>query len=586
MTFAFPIAFFALLAVPALVAIYWLRSRHRRQPVSTLMLWIDQRESREGGLFVHRLQTPLLFFLELLTILLLILAAAGPAITANAGSGSLVVVLDDSFSMLAGADDSSRIRAIDAVAKEVRGGRYRSVRLVVAGVTPELIGTEAGEIETTLRNEWKCLSSSANLDEAIAFAFALSVNRARILVVTDRAPNDAPSDGQLEWWAFGSSRRNLAFVNATRTLRDDQERCLLEIANLSGNMAKTDLIIEGGGSDDQSQELQRSSIEIAPNGIHRILLRIKPSVVQLRAHIDDDDLDIDNRVVLVPEPRRHVRVDLRFQSDELKRLVEKAVSATGSIDLTSTDPELVFTDQVEDEAGSPDAWVLRFVADGDAQSYLGPFVLDRTHPLAEGLALDGVVWGAGKASSPSTTAVITAGSIPLLTDVERPGGRHDLRLRLRPDLSTLQETPNWPILIWNLIAWRAANAPGIRQANLRLGDEAILTVGPGSRSVEIRSPDGTASDLALQSRDTRLRAELPGVYEVAAGNERYSFAANPLRREESDLTRCGSGQWGEWQFTGLQAEERSIGSIFLLLALLTFAMHLAISARSVRSNAG
>ena len=124
MVFAFPIAFFALLAVPALVAIYWLRSRHRPQPVSTLILWIDQRETRKGGLLVQRLQTPLLFFLELLTILLLILAAAGPAITSS-GSGSLVVVLDDSFSMLAGNDNSSRIRAIEAVAKEIRGGRYK-----------------------------------------------------------------------------------------------------------------------------------------------------------------------------------------------------------------------------------------------------------------------------------------------------------------------------------------------------------------------------------------------------------------------------------------------------------------------------
>ena len=510
MSFAFPLAFFALLAVPALVAIYWLRSRHKRQPVSTLMLWMDQREAREGGLLLHRLQTPLLFFLELLTILFLILAAAGPAITANQGSRSLVVVLDDSFSMLAGSNNSSRSRALEAVEKEVRGGRYKSIRLVVAGETPQLIGDEAGELDTSLRKEWKCLSPSADLDEAIAFAFALGLNRARILVVTDRPPDEAPTEGQLEWWAFGSPKRNIAFVNATRTLRDDQERCLFEIANLSGIIAKTDLVIEGGESDDQSQELRRSTIEIGPNETRRVLLKLKPSARHLRARVDDDDLEIDNRIVLLPETKKQVRVDLRFQSDTLKSLVEKAVSATGSVVLTATDPELVFTDQSEEETSARDAWVLRFVADGDAQSYMGPFVLNRTHPLAEGLSLDGVVWGAGKTTPPSTTAVITAGNIPLLTDVERPGGRHDLRLRLRPDLSTLQDTPNWPILIWNLIDWRAASAPGLKQANLRLGDEAVLTVGPESRSVEMQESrrhnpriDASGSRYEAQSREPR-----------------------------------------------------------------------------------
>jgi hypothetical protein len=428
------------------------------------------------------------------------------------------------------------------------------------------------------------LSASANLEEAIAFAFALGLNRARILVVTDRAPDEIPADGRLEWRAFGSVRRNLAFVSATRTLQDDQERCLLEIANLTGNSARTELVIEGGESDDQPP--QRSTVEIAANETRRVLLRLKPTNSLLRARIDDDELEIDNRIVLVPESRRQLRVDLRFQNDSLKSLVEKAVSATGSVEVTSTDPELLFTDQVEDEPPGIDAWILRFVADSDGQSYLGPFVLDKTHPLAEGLALDGVVWGAGKTSPPSMKAVVTAGNIPLLTDVERADGRHDLRLRLRPDLSTLQDTPNWPILIWNLISWRASSAPGIRPANLRLGDEATLAVGPLSRSVEIRNPDGASSELAIQSRDIRLRAEVPGVYEVAVGNEQFLFAANALRREESDLSRCVSGEWGEWQFGGLQAEERSIGWIFLLLALLTLAVHLAISARGMRSKAG
>src|SRR5687767_4447502 len=109
--FATPWAFAALAAVPALAAIYWLRNRYRRVPVSSLMFWAEQRQAREGGLRVQRLQAPLLFFLELAAILLLILAAAGPSLPSAQGTRSLVVVLDDSFSMQAGGADSPRSRA-------------------------------------------------------------------------------------------------------------------------------------------------------------------------------------------------------------------------------------------------------------------------------------------------------------------------------------------------------------------------------------------------------------------------------------------------------------------------------------------
>src|SRR5262245_66208313 len=81
--FTFSIAFIALLAAPALVAIYWLRNQSRERRVSSLLLWLDERQMWEGGRTIHRLQKPLLFFLELLAILLLVTAAAGPMVRAG-----------------------------------------------------------------------------------------------------------------------------------------------------------------------------------------------------------------------------------------------------------------------------------------------------------------------------------------------------------------------------------------------------------------------------------------------------------------------------------------------------------------------
>src|SRR5947207_8829176 len=97
--FLYPVALFGLLAVPVLVAIYLLRNRFRRQPVSSLMLWLDAREARQGGTRLRRLQTPLLFLLELAVLVLLALAATDPQVRASEGTRPLIVVLDDSYSM-------------------------------------------------------------------------------------------------------------------------------------------------------------------------------------------------------------------------------------------------------------------------------------------------------------------------------------------------------------------------------------------------------------------------------------------------------------------------------------------------------
>src|SRR5256885_4422730 len=95
-------------ATLALVAIYFLRNRFRRRPVSSLMLWREAREAREGGTKIRRLHTPLLFFLEMAAIILLCVAASDPQIRMTQGTRPLVVVLDDSFSMTAGGEASPR----------------------------------------------------------------------------------------------------------------------------------------------------------------------------------------------------------------------------------------------------------------------------------------------------------------------------------------------------------------------------------------------------------------------------------------------------------------------------------------------
>ena len=585
-TFTLPLGFLSLLAIPGLVAIYLLRTRSRRYPVSSLMLWVNQQQAREGGLRVERLQTPLLFFLELLVLILLALAVASPIIRTVRGAIPLMVVLDDSFSMLAGVDETPKSRAIVALEEQLESqgfnplaNRRYAVRYVLAGTEPQLLNEAArtaGEAIAQLE-AWRCFSPFADLEAAINLAAELGGAKALILVLTDESPPQLLESDRMQWWSFGIPQSNVAFVNATRTATDSGERCMLEITNLSPHVSSTELVVDVGdlATQESSPPLRRSTLEIEPRATRRIFLNLPPDTPVLRARVGDDHLAIDNEVVLLPQRWKPVRVDIRIRDVRLRSLIENALASTGRASSVKMTPELVFLNDIAVVDAPAEAWSMRVITEPEASAYLGPFVVDLTHPLTEGLSLGGVVWGAGVEEQFMGIPIITAGNVPLLTDTERFTGVHDIRLRLRPDLSTLQNSPNLPILMWNLLQWRASKTPGLERANLRLGEVAVLTTKLDMTSVEVASPDGEMLVQPVFDRTINLKSEAVGIYEIRAGADKYAFSSNALYQAESDLTDKATGRWGDWGEATLRWwGYQSFAWFFLLLAIGILTLHL------------
>jgi len=164
--------------------------------------------------------------------------------------------------------------------------------------------------------------------------------------------------------------------------------------------------------------------------------------------------------------------------------------------------------------GQAETWRFTVVHQGRRSRTSGPFVMDYAHPLTEGLMFEGIVWSAGPgALGGGSQSVIAAGNVPLLSDAALPNGAHDLRLRLRLDLSNVQRSPNWPILFWNLLAWRAAEFDGPAAANVRLGAEAQLMLPHRAPGVEVTDPDGHKLPMPFTGRQLalpRLARGLPG----------------------------------------------------------------------------
>ncbi len=580
MTFAWPWAFLGLLALPALAAIYWLRQRARRRPVSSLLLWREAPQSRSSGRRVERFEASRLLPLELLILALLVGAAAGPQLPSKDSRRPLVVVLDDSFSMLAGGDQSPRDVAAAALLRELGSDRHGAVTLVAAGPRPQVLGAgtpaAAGEVAGRLEL-WRPSAPSANLEAAIALAFDLGGGRSRILVLSDHQPPEEPA-GRLAWWAFGRRLPNLALVGAVRSPEGRAEAadgCLVEVANFSTQAAVARLSVAvGGGSPEEAARLELGAGEVG-----RVRFDVATGKeVRLRL-TGGDALAIDDQAILLPERRRAVRVGLEIGDPGVDRQVRRALAASGRAIIAGDRPGLVITDAGGVEAEG--AWHLRLVTGGTAVPYLGPFVLDRGHPLTAGLGLEGVIWGAGQGAGQGAgeavegTPVVTAADVTLLADREAAGGRHRLAFYWQPDLSTLQRTPNWPILWSNLLEWRARSVPGVRSANLHLGGEAIVGLVENVESAELELPDGSRRRLAARGGSLTIAAEQTGIHRLRHGGRSDRWAVNALAAAESDLRRAAGGRWGDWrEGAAARWQRRGIGWALLLAAAAGLVLHL------------
>ena len=578
--FAMPLAFAALASLPALAAIYWMRNRHRHHTVSTLALWVDPRTPREGGQRLQRLQLPLLFFIELLALLFLSLAAARPQIHSTAVQRRVIVILDDSYSMQAGqAKHTVKDRAMASLMKLLDEQRPFRARFILAGTQAQILGPAVTRLDDVRKQmkQWACQSPSADLGRALGMAHQLSGRSTDLLVLTDHKPDDPPHSHRFRWWAFGKSHPNVAFINAVRATLDDQDRVMIEVQNFSKAAADTSLTVAG----------KKRAVHFDAGEARQFWFKPAESGKPFRASLGHDALDCDNHVLLLPVRAERLPVELAMADKPLREALDRALHATGETTRVTREARLLITDGALPAKAPPGTWFLRVFIAKDGPAYVGPYLIDRTTTLTEGLSLPGVVWAAAAKPRISGVAVIKAADVPLLTRSEAPDGRRTLQMRLVPQLSTLLENAAFPILVRNIVDWRLTHLPGLSRVNLPLGAQTVLAVRRGVTSVTVTPPRGEDRHLSVAGGRVQLQGDEAGIYTLktpapkgakkgtrAAWPKTYRVAVNAMNSDESDLTTAATGQWGEWKDApGEQPHVISLAWLCLVAVIALLALH-------------
>ena len=587
--FSTPLGLLALAGVPLVVALHLFQRRFQPREVSALFLWGRADTHSPSGRTRQPLVRSASFWFELLAAICLGLALGGPRAGCASTTPHLVVVLDSSASMGAldpkaapdsghGLDERARALVDERIADLGPSGL---VTIVASGARPGLVaGPAVTRVEARRAlADWSPGRGRHDLAPAVSLARDFAGEGA-VLLVTDRYTPDAWPE-EVELAALGRPLGNLALVGASRVATSAGERLSVTIANLSGGDRMARLSVST--TTRPRLELFRESVVVPAGGRERVRLELPPDSPPVMASLDDDELAMDNVAWLAPAPRRELalhsplepelRQALGLESLGGERPFDRWLALTPSSRLVDS-PEgadLVIAGATPEGTARP--WTLAIEAPGEERhELLGPFLKDLREPTLAGLTLDGIVWSHAPGHRPPGEPLVTVGDAVLLSRSD-DGPQRTWHLSLDPGRSTLQRSPDWPILLSNLAEERRRALPGPERTNLRTGetlrfsadapgryrltgplhDESVERELSGGRVLLVEMPPraglyrlellpaATAEDATEDATgDAETDAEAADA-PPAAGLEVALLAVNLVDAAESDLSGLSSG---------------------------------------------
>jgi hypothetical protein len=484
-------------------------------------------------------------------------------------SQHLVVLLDDSASMAASnaAGESARDRAVRRALAEIErlgpGGR---ITLIVSGDRPSvLVGPAAFALEARPALEsWRPDALHHSLAGGIRLARELAGRTGRLLIISDLAPG-ARGEGEIEgalWVSVGESLANVGITAAERTLSPDEGRGVVSLTfgNYSDSAARRRLRMTAG-----DKEVGNRDIDVPP-GVSSFTLPLPPGVPAVRIDLAADSLSRDNEVTLAEPRPRIVGVENRLRDGRGRQALIKALGAMAGVTQAEAGHLAFIEAAAIDAASAPGVWKAAFgrppagwLGPGEPRDFIGPFVLEKRHPLIVGMTLGGVVWpGVTPLAQGAVRPLVSAGDQVLVgapaVNTARPDPAYLFNIDL--DRTNLIRAPDWPILVSNLIEMRRQSLPGPERWNYRIGEWIRVRLARAPKG-PVRFRCGGMERALPATRQLEFIAPSPGgLLQILEGDAvLFDIGVNFLDESESNLRQQSTADAGGFaDATGLNGE--------------------------------
>ena len=543
LTFANSLGWWALLGIPAVIAIHFLQRRSRRQTVTTLFLLRQMRRESETGNRFERLRTSIPLWLQLLMVMVLAWLLLQPRWLKEDAVRRVAIVLDSSASMTAYRESAEA--AVAMVMDRLVGPVARAeLSLLPSDMdSPALYHGGSGIDLKRSMGEWKPLLGVHDFSPALRAARGLVGPKG---MISDHVPADSILF-DARWVSVGEPLANVGWTGVTLEEKDGQWIWRALVRNYSDAVQAREWRVLAGGAGSPPTRLElkpretRSLSGPFPEG---------ESGARITLRLSDDAFVLDDALPLVrPAPKQigfsvldtggdeRAASDLAELFSRFPHTREVAVPVAASVNVGLATPGVVLPE------GRHGCYFLR--TPSKTTPALKGNILAEAHPLMDGLNWQGLI----ARDLPMVEATVHdrvllwQGDRPLILLREMPAGGRQLIFEFDLESSNARRLPALAILLHRFLDTlrKAQVMPesanfDVRQ-RLELAWKTDAPVGE-LRVVENPGMEGEVETELLRSRATLARApSMPGFFEVWQNEVRLlEGAAHFADAREADLS--------------------------------------------------
>jgi len=547
MEFLNPAALYGLFALPLLLIPYLVRRKPRRVIFSSLLLFIEHGSEATAKPW-GRLRLPLVFFLQLLLLVLLILALAQPVFSVRLSN--IAIVMDNSASMQAREDGTTRVTLARDQARRVLGDLGANGKVDIFTIVPQL--EKANNAPLSASDAIALLAGLEAYDLADGPAdygdllrqLAEDHKYERVYFVTDRPVRG--QSGAVRVLTVGKPRDNLAvsaFTVSPSSLANRRLEAVVEVANYSARDQRVRVAVLGDGAE---TALANRDLRVPAGQTASASFQGLSEKRYYIAEIDGNDaLSLDNRQFAIAANAR----SLKILAISPRPQALNSLRTIPGVTLTIVAPE----DYQQTDRSSFGLEIFHYAA--LASLPLNPSLLilpPDSNPIVKlGNPITGPVASGWRESHPLSRYLnfalfrptyarpiipLTAGEAiietvqgPLAFTVEGQGNRH-LVLGFDPFPYLGRENLPMSIFTLNLLEWFTSVSGGKGRAT----GEPVALGGAEQESSILTTPQGQKHVLKPGS-SSFANTFHQGIYQLARGAERQILAINYHSASESDL---------------------------------------------------
>jgi hypothetical protein len=587
-----PNALWFLLLVPLLVFMYILKQRYEEQPISSLYLWQQVLMDMDVTSPFQRIKKNILFFLQLLILLLCIFALTNPFVWwKNNNYENLVIVMDASGSMSALGEKEPKLQEAkdkaESLINSLSSGSKITLISAAKNFKVEVTGSNDKREVLKKLNGIQPTNSAGNMEGAYSLVKAIcnQYKSYRVVYFTDSGVNLNGLNGEvvkldtmrpnvsLDYIAQSESGENTGTSGGNKGLK-----VMVRVTNHGSEISGAEICLYG---EDELISIKNESI--APGQTKTVYFDNVPDSSEfIYAELSDDDgLLEDNRVYSVVKQKDTKKILL---SADRNIFLEKALNTLKDIELIKTMPG-------EKVTGDFDLYIY----DSDDQG-----IVPKTESLLYINPLkDNRLFRAGQEQEGGRATVLTHAATKYMTnsnfviskfqDMETPYWANPLltigektaafagevkgqRIAVMGfDLhnSDFVLTPEFPIFINNLVSY-LLDRDTMTNNKYSCGDEIELTPLPEAEKLFIKKPDGQETELSPKYPIRPFEETYtPGIYKLTqqVGDKKVgTLVAVNFPASESSLANT------DYENSTAKDGGSNRGGINLLTALLILAL--------------